>query len=379
MWSLQRGLQEGSDKNGSRVRKLLTSNYAIAEAVKIAKPDVIAAYPITPQSPIAERLSEMVAKGELDARYIRVESEHSALAVVYGAASGGARVFTATSSQGLLYMYEMCWWVAGARVPLVMGIATRSLGAPWNIHGDHMDIMCLRDTGWIISMAENAQEAFDLTLQAFMISEEVNIPVAVGIDAFTMSHTAEVVEVRDIEVPKRRQAYKILPNEIIAVNAVTLGDARMKARYDLCKDLEESRRVIEEVDRAYPVSYGGLTEEYMLDDAEYVVVMSGGWCGDAKDAIDMLRTEGHQVGLLRLRFIRPFPSEEIKKLDAKILVVDRATSGNRGVLGIEVSAQGKEVKNVIAGLGGKDVSVEDFYAMFKKFIKGEMGDVEWWM
>ncbi len=376
---MQRNLQKRSDKNGSGIRKLLTSNHAIAEAVRIAKPDVIAAYPITPQSPIAERLSEMVAKGELDASYIRVESEHSALAVVYGAASGGARVFTATSSQGLLYMYEMCWWVAGARIPIVMGIATRSLGAPWNIHGDHMDIMCLRDTGWIISMAENAQEAFDLTLQAFIISEEVDIPVAVGIDAFTMSHTAEVVELRDIEIPKRRQTYRMSPKEIIAVNAVTLGDARMRARYDLCKDLENSRRVIEEVDKAYPISYGGLVEEYMLEDAEHVVVMCGGWCGDAKDAIDMLREEGYQIGLLRLRFIRPFPADEIKKLDAKILVVDRATSGNRGILGLEISAQGKEVKNIIAGLGGKDVSVKDFYTMFKKFIKDEMGDIEWWM
>ncbi len=199
MW---RGVQsEGYCDGAGGMKKLLTSNEAIAEAVKLAKPDVIAAYPITPQSPIVEKLSEMVDSGELDSRFVRVESEHSAMGVVIGAATAGARVFTATSSHGLAYMYEMCWWAAGSRLPIVMALAARSIGAPWNIHGDHLDLMAMRDLGWIISVAENAQEAFDMTLNAFMLSEEVNVPVVVAIDGFTMSHTAEVVEIRDVEVP----------------------------------------------------------------------------------------------------------------------------------------------------------------------------------
>ncbi len=374
---MQPGVRAKSDSHGSR--KLLTSNQAIAEAVRIAKPDVIAAYPITPQSPIAERLAEMVARKELDSKFVRVESEYSALAVIHGAATAGARVFTATSSHGLLYMYEMCWWVAGSRLPVVMGVATRSLGAPWNIHGDHTDIMCLRDAGWIICMAESAQEAFDLTLQAFMISEKVNLPVAVGIDAFTMSHTAEVVEIRKVEIPARRQAYEIDPSVHVAVNAVTLAKAKAKARYDLSLDLEKSADVIYEVDASYPVSYGGLVECYKVDDAEFVVIMTGGWCGDAKDAIDKLRREGIDIGLLRLRFIRPFPRDVIQNIDAKVLVVDRANTGLRGILGIEVSACGLDVKNVIAGLGGDDVGVDDFLNMFRRFVRGELRDVEWWI
>ncbi len=360
------------------VKKLLTSNHAIAEAVRIARPDVIAAYPITPQSPIVERLAEMVASGELEASFIRVESEHSALAAVYGAATAGARVFTATSSHGLAYMFEMCWWAAGSRVPLVMAIATRSIGAPWNIHNDHTDIMSLRDAGWIIAMAENAQEAFDLTIQAFMISEEVNIPMAVGIDAFSMSHTSEVVEVRRVEVPKRKQAYRVVPETAFAVNAVTFGEARMKARYDLSIDLEKSAEVIERVDEEYEVQYGGLVEEYRLEDADYVVVMSGGWCGDAKDAIDVLRDEGVKIGMLRLRFIRPFPRKRVRDLSGNVLVVDRANSGIRGVIGIEVASCDVDAKNVVAGLGGLDVGVDDFISIFRKFVDGRMGEVEWW-
>ncbi len=364
------------NRNGSGVKKLLTSNEAIAEAVKIAKPDVIAAYPITPQSPIVEKLAEMVESGELDASFVRVESEHSAMAVIHGAATAGARVFTATSSHGLAYMFEMCWWIAGSRLPAVMAVATRSIGAPWNIHGDHTDIMSLRDAGWIIGMAESAQEAFDMTLQAFAVSEAVNIPFAVGIDAFTMSHTAEIVEIRNAKLPERRQAYRILPGMEVAVNAVTMGEARMKARYDLAIDLEKSAEVIERTDGEFG-SYGGLVEKYRLEDAEYAVVMAGGWCGDAKDAIDMLRDEGVRIGMLRLRFIRPFPEKAVKELPSEVLVVDRANTGIKGILGMETAACGVEVKNVVAGIGGLDVGVDDFYRLFGKFVDGKLEKVEW--
>ncbi|MCS7130402.1 MAG: pyruvate ferredoxin oxidoreductase, partial [Archaeoglobaceae archaeon] len=354
-----------------------TSNEAVAEAVKIAKPDVVAAYPITPQSPIVERIAGMIARGELNSSFVRVESEHSAMAVIHGAATAGARVFTATSSHGLAYMFEMCWWIAGSRLPAVMAVATRSIGAPWNIHGDHTDIVLLRDAGWIIGMAENAQEAFDMTLQAFCVSEEVNIPFAVGIDAFTMSHTAEVVEIWEPKLPKRRQAYKVLPWDQFAVNAVTMGKARMKARYDLALDLENSAEVIEKTDKDFG-SHGGLVERYKLEDADFVVVMMGGWCGDAKDAVDLLREEGFKIGLLRLRFLRPFPKKAIKDLSGEALVIDKANSDFRGVLGIEVSSCGIEAKNVVAGLGGVDVGVDDFYRIFKDFMSGKLSK-EWYL
>ena len=359
------------------MRALLTSNEAIAEAVRIANPDVIAAYPITPQSPIVERLAEMIARGEMKASFVRVESEHSAMAVIHGAATAGARVFTATSSHGLAYMYEMCWWIAGSRLPAVMAVATRSIGAPWNIHGDHTDIVLLRDAGWIIGMAENAQEAFDMTLQAFCVSEEVNIPFAVGIDAFTMSHTAEVVELWNPKLPERKQAYRVLPTDKFAVNAVTMGKARMKARYDLALDLENSAKVIERTDGEFG-SHGGLVERYRLEDADYSVVMMGGWCGDAKDAIDILRKEGHRIGLLRLRFLRPFPKKAVKELGGEILVVDKGNSDLRGVLGIEVSSCGVEVKNVVAGIGGVDVGVDDFCKIFRDFLNGRI-NLEWYL
>jgi pyruvate ferredoxin oxidoreductase alpha subunit len=359
------------------MRALLTSNEAIAEAVRIAGPEVIAAYPITPQSPIVERLAEMIARGEMKASFVRVESEHSAMAVIHGAATAGARVFTATSSHGLAYMYEMCWWIAGSRLPTVMAVATRSIGAPWNIHGDHTDIVLLRDAGWIIGMAENAQEAFDMTLQAFCVSEEVNIPFAVGIDAFTMSHTAEVVEIWNPALPRRRQAYRVLPTDKFAVNAVTMGKARMKTRYDLAFDLENSAKVIERTDGEFG-NHGGLVERYRLDDADYSVVMMGGWCGDAKDAIDILREEGYRIGLLRLRFLRPFPKKAVKELGGEILVVDKGNSDLRGVLGIEVSSCGVEVKNVVAGIGGVDVGVDDFYKIFRDFANGNIA-LEWYL
>lgn len=359
------------------MKALLTSNEAIAEAVRIARPEVIAAYPITPQSPIVERIADMIAKGELDASFVRVESEHSAMAVIHGAATAGARVFTATSSHGLAYMYEMCWWIAGSRLPAVMAVVTRSIGAPWNIHGDHTDIVLLRDAGWIIGMAENAQEAFDMTLQAFCVSEEVNIPFAVGIDAFTMSHTAEIVELWNPRLPKRKQAYRVLPMDKFAVNAVTMGKARMKARYDLAVDLENSANVIERTDKDFG-NHGGLVEKYRLEDADYAVVMMGGWCGDAKDAIDALREEGHKIGLLRLRFLRPFPKKEVKKLSGNVLVVDRGNTDLRGVLGIEVSACGIEANNLIAGIGGVDVGFEDFCKIFKSFVSNKI-DLEWYL
>ncbi len=370
-------VQDGSHRSNERRLALLNGNQAVAEAVKLAKPDVIAAYPITPQTPVVEELAKAVASGELTAEFVNVESEYSALSLVFGAALTGARVFTATSSHGLAYMFEMCWWVAGSRVPLVMAVATRSIGAPWNIHADHSDIMLLRDVGWIIAMAESSQECFDLTLLGFPVSEELNIPYSIGYDAFMISHTSEVVELRDVEIPERKQAYKILPGEEISLNAVTVGKARHEARKSLMKDLEKSGKEIEKIGRKMFGDFS-LTEKYRLDDADFVVIIAGGWSGDFKDAIDELREDGIKIGMLRLKFVRPFPVKDVKKISGEVLVVDRSAVHRFGGICSDVKTIIPDAKNVIAALGGYDISYEEVKMLLERFVNGKMSEVEWY-
>ena len=363
------------------VRTIMTGNQAVAEAVRLARTEVIAAYPITPQTVIVEKLAEMVDSGLLDAEFIRVESEHSALAAVYGSAIAGKRSFTATSSHGLLYMYEMVWWVANARVPLVMTIVTRTIGPPWNIHTDHTDLLTMRDSGWIIAMAENVQEAFDLTIQGFKISEEVSLPYTAGMDAFQLSHTSEVVDIPsqqliDEFLPERKQSY-VFGDEAFTVGCIGPNEYTAKLRRDTFETLKSAEKVVDKVSKEYREITGrdcSLYEEYRLDDAEYAVVMMGAWSGDAKDAIDILRKDNLPVGLLKLRYVRPMPYRSIQKLlDGKqVLVLDRDCSmGAGGVLGMEIR-NCVEAANVIAGIGGVDVGVDDFIKIFRMFSEGKL-------
>ena len=363
------------------VRTIMTGNQAVAEAVRLARTEVIAAYPITPQTVIVEKLAEMVDSGLLDAEFIRVESEHSALAAVYGSAVAGKRSFTATSSHGLLYMYEMVWWVANARVPLVMTVVTRTIGPPWNIHTDHTDLLTMRDSGWIIAMAENVQEAFDLTIQGFRISEEVSLPYTAGMDAFQLSHTSEVVDIPpqqliDEFLPERKQSY-VFGDEAFTVGCIGPNEYTAKLRRDTFETLKSAEKVVDKVSKEYREITGrdcGLYEEYRLDDAEYAVVMMGAWSGDAKDAIDILRKDNLPVGLLKLRYVRPMPYRSIQKLlDGKqVLVLDRDCSmGAGGVLGMEIR-NCVEATNVIAGIGGVDVGVDDFIKIFRMFSEGKL-------
>ncbi|HDI02021.1 MAG TPA: pyruvate ferredoxin oxidoreductase [Ignisphaera sp.] len=387
-------------------RKVLIGNHAVAEAVKLARVQVVAAYPITPQTLIVERIAEMVERGELDAKYIRVESEHSALAAVYGASAGGARAFTATSSHGLLYMYEMLWWTAYSKLPLVMAVVTRVIGPPWNIHSDHQDLLTVRDAGWLIAMAENVQEAFDLTLQAFKISEDKRVlqPMIVGLDAFTLSHTAEPLDIPDQKSvdewlpPREPIPFVLEPGKPFSVGNLGPDEVTMELRWYVWRSMERAKQVIKEVDREYASKlggkeYGGLVEKYRLENSKYVVVMWGAWSGDAKEAIDILRDEGYPIGMMRIRFARPFPREELLEManSAKaVIVVDRAISmGLGGIFSTEVSSLLRDripIKSVVAGLGGVDTSYKDFYTIFKKFIeefeKGETIhwiETEWYM
>ncbi|MEM2006413.1 MAG: transketolase C-terminal domain-containing protein [Sulfolobales archaeon] len=376
----------------------LTGNYCVAYAVKLSKVRVVSAYPITPQTTIVEKISEFVDLGDADIRMIRVESEHSALAAVYGAATAGVRAFTATSSHGLLYMHEMVWWVAQARVPLVMAVVTRTIGPPWNIWTDHHDIMDQRDTGWLIMMAESNQEVLDETIKLFKITEdpEVYLPGIVGLDAFILSHTVEPVEIPEQELvdsflPERRQPYVIKSGEALIMGNVPsdlLANSRM--RWDVHIGLRKAEKVIDRVDLEWGKltgrHYGGLIECYKCEDADYLFVGTGAWVGDMRLAADRLRATGVRFGVLKIRYVRPFP--HLRVLDSirgkkGALVFDRSVSaGSAGPLFLDLVSHlyphrlSIPIKNVVAGLAGYEVNYEDFFKIGESFVR-EVSETGW--
>ncbi len=368
--------------------RVLTGNHAVAEAVRLSDVKVVSAYPITPQTTIVEKLSEYIEKGLMEAEMIRVESEHSALAAAMGAAASGVRAFTATSSHGLLYMHEVVWWVAGARLPLVMAVVTRAIGPPWNIHVDHQDIMDQRDTGWIIAMAEDNQEILDLVIQAFRISEDprVYLPMIVGLDGFILSHTSAPVDVPEPEdvkswLPPRRQPYIISPETGLVMGNISPDEDYFLMRYSIQVAMESAKDVIKEVDedygRLFGRTYGGLIDCYMCTNADHIVVITGSWAGEAKIAARKARELGYNVGIARIRFIRPWPREDLLEILSGvkgIIVFDRSISfGSTGPLFAETAstvAAGKySLQGVIAGLGGVDVTAEEILDLITSFIE----------
>ncbi len=379
------------------VVKPLTGNSAAAWAARLSRVKVVAAFPITPQTTIVEKLAQFIENGEMDARMIRVESEHSALAAVYGAAAGGVRAFTATASHGLMYMHEMLWWVAGSRIPLVMAIAMRTIGAPWNIWTDHSDVMDQRDTGWLIMFSENNQEVLDELIKLFKITEDerVYLPGLAALDAFILSHTTEPVDIPDQELvdsflPERKQPYVFRPGDPLTMGNIPNSLRwNMEMREDICRAQERAKQVIQEVDdewaRLTGRRWGGLIECYRCADAKHFVVGAGAWVGDMKEAVDRLRSEmGVKAGLIKVRYFRPFPKEELLKWlsnAASAIIFDRSVSpGSAGPLFIEVAAHltasgfKTPVKNVIAGLTGLDVSYRDVMNALIKAI-GEVEEV----
>ncbi|MCY0862737.1 MAG: pyruvate ferredoxin oxidoreductase [Metallosphaera prunae] len=384
-------MQKASTKN---VVKAMVGNHAVAYAVMQAKPQVLAVYPITPQTTMLEKLSEYVDSGKLKARMIRVESEHSAMASIYGAALAGARVFTATASQGLLYMTEMIYWAGGQRVPIVAAVATRAIASPWSILDDHQDFMSKRDAIWIQMMAENVQEAYDLTLQAFRISENSNIllPVMMGFDGFILTHTMERVEVLpddvvDSFIPPRE--FNLVDfSDPVGIGPVATPDDYIFFRHQAQKAMERAKGVIDEVGREFEELTGrryGTTECYLCDDADYLVISMGAWTGDARVAVDRVREKGIRAGLLKIRTFRPFPREVVRSIVRKVrgvIVLDRAVSyGSGGVLGIEVksASYGLDVPihNVIAGLGGKDVRPMHIEKALEDLSVGGLEEERW--
>lgn len=372
------------------MKKALTGNYAVSYAVKLARPDVIAAYPITPQTSIVEKLSEMIENGELDSVMIRVESEHSALAACFGAAVAGARVFTATSSQGLLYMHEVVHWASRARIPMVMAIVSRTINTPWNIWPDHSDFMDQRDAGWVMSYAMDNQEALDLVLQAFKISEDpsVYLPVMVGLEGFILGHTTMPVDIPDESMVRewlgpRRQGYIIDGGTPLAVGGLTMPEDTENIFYGIQEAMNEAKKVIKEVTNEYNKLFGrkysGLIECFHCSDAKYITISMGAWSGDLMEAVEKLRSEGYPIGLIRIRYYRPFPMEDIWEVirsSKGVLVYDRSISfGSYGPIFTDLAGglltytrNPPYVSNIVAGIAGVNVTAEDFYKLTKEFI-----------
>lgn len=383
--------------------KVITGNEAVAYGVKLSRVKFIAAYPITPQTTIVEKISKMVESGELDAEFLRVESEHSALAATLGASTAGLRSFTATSSHGLSYMNEMVIWTAGARHPVVMAVVCRAFGPPWNIWNEHTDILMQRDTGWIIMFAENNQEVLDTVIQAYKIAENerVLLPVIIGLDAFILSHTSMPVEIPDQDIIDKflpstaKKPFILDPNNPITHGSLTYPDSYMEFRYLIHKSMEEAKNVIEDVDTEWEKltgrSYGGLIDSYKCEDAEVAIITVGSSAGDAKEAVDRLRDEGYRVGVIRLRVFRPFPTEKLRELALRLKaigVVDRNLSpGIGGIIQAEVKASLYDlpkkplVQGFIAGLGGRDITVRDFIEMYLNLYniveKGITPQIQW--
>ncbi|OPY71048.1 MAG: Pyruvate synthase subunit PorA [Syntrophorhabdaceae bacterium PtaU1.Bin034] len=359
------------------MRELLSGNYAIAEAVKMTKAQLIPAYPITPQTPIYERLSEMESRGELPGTMVRVESEHSAMAMCISASLGGVRVFTATSSQGIALMHEMLHFASGNRVPVVMGCVNRVLAAPWSFGSDQTDTLSQRDTGWMQFYCEDNQEAFDTVIQAYRISEATLLPSMVIIDAFFNSHFIEPMEVPDqadidlfLPSPALPERFD-LDNPAFVSNVVTAGTQFFPFRQAAFQDMENARGVIREVDEEYKAQFGrgyGMVEAVRTDDAELVLVTSGSMTSTARVALDGLRAKGYNVGLLKIKVFRPFPKIEIRNIlqnVKKVVVIDRNISlGKEGIFCQELksaivnSKAMPQVYGYIAGLDGVDVSPE---------------------
>ena len=358
-----------------------TGNKAVALAVKQAKPVVVAAYPITPQTEIVEQIAEYVSSGKLPSRYIAVESEHSAMAACIGASVTGVRTFTATSSHGLLYMHEMTNFAAGARLPIVMANVNRALGPGWNIWAEHTDAMQERDTGWLQVYVSTVQEAYDATLMAFRIAEDNNVllPVMINLDGFLLSHIMQpldVVEPGDF-IPPLHLPHAIDIKNPKGYGTLTGPDEYFKFRWDIERSMRDSMRVIEATEKEFAKRFGrtyGFTEDYRCEDADVIIVSMGTLGKEAEVAVDNLWKEGVKAGSMRLRWFRPFPKLDFKGRD--VVVIDRDYSfGFGGVLAKSLQAKNKiDVFSVIAGLGGQEVTYDDIAG----FVKNRRMGAEFW-
>jgi pyruvate ferredoxin oxidoreductase alpha subunit len=380
------------------VRELLEGSQAVAQIIKLCKPGVVSAYPITPQTHIVEELAQMVADGQLNAQFVNVESEHSAASVVLGGEAAGVRSYTATSSQGLLYMAEVIFNIAGLRLPVVLTCANRALSAPINIWNDHQDSISLRDAGWVQLYAENNQEVADFHLIAYRIGEDKSImlPVMVCMDGFILTHGIEIVD-----IPTQEQVDKFLPPYqppylLDTQNPMTLGalvdaDFYQETRFAIQKTLESILKLLPKASEEFRNLFGRdykdcLVEEYCTRDAEKVIVAAGSVCGTIKEVVDAQRAKGKKLGLLKIICYRPFPYARIYqalKDVPRIAVLDKAVSlGAYAPIATDVKAAffGKKkapevISSFIAGLGGRDITLDSINEVFSALTAKEVNSL----
>ncbi|KKR06537.1 MAG: Pyruvate ferredoxin oxidoreductase alpha subunit [Parcubacteria group bacterium GW2011_GWC2_39_14] len=368
------------------MKKCIEGSHAVAEIVKLCRPAVIAAYPITPQTHIVEDLAKFKADGEATYDFVRTESEFSAASIVLGASASGVRTYTASSSQGLLLMLEVLFTISGMRLPVVLTCANRAISAPINIWNDQQDAMTIRDSGWIMLYAENNQEALDMHLVAYKVAEKLSIPVMVNMDGFVLTHTFETIEMPELtQVKKYLPDYKPLKGQFLDVNnprslgAFATPEDYMPIREDLFKDLIASKAVLRQEFGQFKTMFGrgtrDLVEYYGDKKANVVFVAMGSVVGTIKDTVDELNKAGKKVAVVKLKTFRPFPTEEvIKKLSGAkfVAVIDKSISlGQEGIIAIEIKAVSHKnikakVQSFILGLGGRDITKDMIAGIYKK-------------
>ncbi len=367
-----------------------TGNHIAGLASKAARAKVVAAYPITPQTTVVEKIAELVEHGEMDAKYIRVESEHSAMAACIGAAAAGTRTFTSSSAHGLALMHEMLHWASASRLPIVMAIVNRAMGPSWNIWADFSDSLSQRDTGWIQFYCADNQEIFDTIIQAYKLCEDkrVFMPAMVCYEGFILSHTSMPVKIPDQNeiddfLPPYNPPWLLDVDNPVTHGAILYPEWYMEFRYFMYEALENARQLIPEIDKEYGrrfgVEYGGHIDKYMCEDADLIICSMGTIGAEAKLEVDKLRSKGQKVGAARVRVFRPFPKDEIRNLakNAQMLtVIDRQVSyGMEGPLHTEIKASLCPMKErplatgFIAGLGGRDVTVNTIETMVNKSMQ----------
>jgi pyruvate ferredoxin oxidoreductase alpha subunit len=371
--------------------KQIEGSKAVAQAVAMCRPQVICAYPITPQTHIVEALSAMVKKGELAAEFLNVESEFAALSVAIGASATGARAYTATASQGLLYMSEAVYNAAGLGLPIVMTIANRAIGAPINIWNDHSDSMSQRDAGWLQLFAETSQEALDLHIQAFRIAEELSVPVMVCMDGFLLTHASERADIPsqdqvDAFLPPYQPRQVLDPADPVSIGAMVGPEAFTEVRYLAYERMRQALDLIPSVAADFAAQFGrdcgGLVRPYRTDDADVVVIGMGSVLGTVKDTVDELRTEGMRVGVLGITTYRPFPADAIRDAlgvaPRHVIVLERALApGTGGIVtaDIRMALAGRmapHLSTVIAGLGGRAVTTKSLRGLLATAAAGEL-------
>jgi pyruvate/2-oxoacid:ferredoxin oxidoreductase alpha subunit len=379
-------------------RKVISGSYAQSYAVRLARVQVISAYPITPQTSIVEKLADFVARGTLRAQFVNVESEHSAMQAVVSAAALGARTYTASSSQGLLLMHELLHWASGMRAPIVMGVVNRAVSPPWCIGADHTDTMSQRDTGWIQFYAESNQEVLDTVLVAYRLAEDlaIRLPVMVSEDAFYLSHTVEPVDIPsqsevDEFIPPRAARAVLIPGQALRVGSFTGTVEHVEFRHAVAEAMARVPAVLRTIEREYEGitgrSHGGPVPTYRADDADVVLMTMGTATTTARGVVDELRADGHKVGLAKLRLFRPFPAAEIQQLArsvGQLGVLDRSyTFGGLGPAATEVRSalyaapRRPIVSSFLAGIGGRDITPHEIRRIFQVLEAGGSPDPRW--